>query len=46
MQAPPAGADHEKEDMRTFTYAPSTIEVPILTVSLKLFSARLIVTLH
>lgn len=46
MQAPPKGTDHEKEDMRTFTYARPTTEVPILTVSIKLFSARLIVTLH
>jgi len=24
MQAPSEGTDHEKEDMRTFTYAPPT----------------------
>jgi len=43
MQAPSEGTDHEKEDMRTFIYVPSTTKVPNLIMLPKLFSQRVIV---
>jgi len=44
MQVPPQGADHEKEDMRTFIYAAQTAKVPRGKIVCWEISPTLIVT--